>query len=320
MIRRFAAVAVAVATGLLAALVMVAPASAGSWQGCVGPTCSAGASSNVKLRGDCGQCNYVPPPPCNWSPVGNQTSGSHYVISYYGGKEPGPAVPRAGSSFQEAQALLKDPHPQQGTWYMAQVNALAPAAAQRLCEQVPLFNFVQKGTPIPLVTPTGRILKRYAYNSMQIPTPTLTINPSGKAYVNLASYVWADWNISFVTYSKTVYYVRASAGNVWASVTAKPSDMTIQVSGPGTAYDHGCGVFGSQYQVGHPPAGSGAGTAPDCGVLWHGPDGNATITATVTWHVTWRDSNGQHGRMNPIQVQRKVSLPVNEIQSVNGNS
>ncbi|HZC40070.1 MAG TPA: hypothetical protein VE343_05310 [Streptosporangiaceae bacterium] len=319
MIRRFAAVAVAAATGLLAALVIAAPASAGSWQGCVGPTCSAGATSNVKLRGDCGQCNYVPPPPCDWSPVGNEKGGSQFVISYYGGKEPGPDVPRAGSSFQEAKALLKDPHAQQGTWYLARVNSLASPAAQRLCEQIPLFNFVPTGTPIPLVTPTGRILKRYAYNSMQIPAPTLTINPSGKAYVNLASYVWADWPVSFVTYKKTVYYVRAAAGNVWASVTAQPAKMTIQKSGPGTKYDQGCGVFGSQYGVGNPPADAGAGTPPDCGVLWHGPDRNATITATVTWNVTWRDSNGQHGSMSPITVQHQVSLPVNEIQSVNGN-
>lgn len=318
MIRRFAAVAAAAATGLLAALVIAAPASAGSWEGCVGPTCSAGASSPVHLTGNRKGPVYLAPAPCNWSPVGNQAKGSHYVISYYNGKEPGPNVPRAGSSFQEAKGLLKNPQP--GSWYALPVNPDAPLASQHQCERLPYFVFVPQGEPIPKVAPTGRLLARYAFSMMRIPDPTLTLNPAGKSYVNLATYVWADWNPSWFTNRKDLYQIVARAGNDWARVSATPSDqLTIDVTGPGTPYKNGCGTFGSQYPVGHAPANAGAGTPPDCGVLWQSSDSNATITVTVTWNVTWQASNNRSGTLPAITVRRQVQVPVNEIQSVNGN-
>ena len=138
---------------------------------------------------------------------------------------------------------------------------------------------------MPLLT-----LADYAYNHMAIPAPRLTVNPAGHAYVNLATYVWGRTRpVSRATGRPNAYEVTATLGgeivSVWAQLAAKGA-FSVGADGPGTAYS-ACGPDGSHDRLGHPPASAGAGTPPDCGVLWQAPAAGAAVSATVTWSVTW---------------------------------
>jgi hypothetical protein len=168
-------------------------------------------------------------------------------------------------------------------------------------------------------------LADYAYNHMGIPAPTLTVNPAGHGYVNLASYVWGRTvPVSATTGRPGAYEVTATLGgetvSVWARLAAKGA-FSVGANGPGTPYS-ACGPDGSRYRVGHAPASSGAGTPPDCGVLWQAPVAAASVSATVTWSVTWAAGvlNGPGpNALPPIQMTgRTPPFPVAEIQSING--
>jgi len=95
--------------------------------------------------------------------------------------------------------------------------------------------------------------------------------------------------VSAVTGRPGSYEVTATLGNetvsVWAQLAARGA-FSVRANGPGVSYP-GCGPGGSHYRVGHVPANAGAGTPPDCGVLWQGPVARATVQATLRWTVSW---------------------------------
>ena len=109
---------------------------------------------------------------------------------------------------------------------------------------------------------------------------------------------------------------------VWAQLAATNS-FTVNAAGPGAAYSAGCGATGSRYPVGRAPASSGAGTPPDCGVLWQGPATTAGVSATVTWTVSWGDGDLNGPGPNPMPAITMTgpnpprAFPVDEIQSIN---
>ena len=120
------------------------------------------------------------------------------------------------------------------------------------------------------------------------------------------------------------YEVTATLGgetvSVWARLAAKGA-FSVAANGPGTPYS-GCGPGArGTASVTCRPA-SGAGTPPDCGVLWQAPVAGASVSATVSWAVTWGAGalNGPGPRaLPPIQVTgRTPPFPVAEIQSING--
>jgi hypothetical protein len=327
MIRRIV-IAGIIAAGLLAPLPTAVPASAGVYVGCDGNDCSALLTSLITLTGDRGPgsgytpVNY-PPPPCLWEPIGDATSGSNYIISFFGGTEPDPGSAfGTHDSFVQAKELLKDPQP--GTWYELPVNPAASPADQQKCLQLPLFYFLPPGGDLPGPPIPAETIAGYAYNHMRIPSPRIVTNPAGKAYVNLGTYVWARWPRSHYTRQRVAYEVVAQLGSqivsVWAQ--AEPS-LQVNVTGPGTP-STSCGPTGSTVRpIGHAPAGAGAGVAPDCGVLWRGPDAQASVSATVTWDVSWGTGilNGPTNNTLPSipMTSRPVPLRVSEIQSINGN-
>jgi hypothetical protein len=226
---------------------------------------------------------------------------------------------------QQARTLLRNTPVPPGTWWQLPVNPAASKAAQRQCYTLPLFDFTVPGQapptpPVPLQT-----LAEYAYNHMAIPAPTLTVNPAGRGYVNLATYVWGRSRpVSPATGRPDAYEVTATLGgesvSVWAQPAAKDA-FSVAANGPGTPYS-ACGPDGSRYRVAHAPASAGAGTPPDCGVLWQAPVAGASVSATVTWSVTWgagvRNGPGPNV-LPPIQMTgRTPPFPVAEIQSING--
>ncbi len=323
MIRRFVTAGV-IAAALLAPLSLTAPAGAGSGVGCTGNDCSVLLSKMITLGGDVGgSATPIPvdPPPCLWVPIGDAVGGSNYIISGYGRVLPGTPYHVFGS-VQQARRLLK--HPVPGDWYLLPVNPAAPAAGQQACRQLPLFFFAQPGQPLPAVPVPPRTLAEYAYNHMLIPRPLLTVNPAGKGYVNLASYVWGNWPASPTTGRMNAYKITATLGNLTVTVWARAAGFTVHAAGPGTAFSGGCGPGGSHFPVNKPPASAGPGSAPDCGVLWRAPATAAAITATVTWAVTWGvgNLNGPGGSaLPPVSMtgpNPPLQFPVGEIQSVNG--
>ncbi len=300
--------------------------------GCTFSTCSVQLSNVITLKGDYGAAGSaqvplnVPEPPCLWQPVGDAASGSRYILQQFGTAAPGTPFGVYGAAQQARKLLASKPVPP-GTWYELPVNPAASPAAQRACFTLPLFFFAGPGQapPIPPVPP--RTLAAYAYNHMTIPAPRLTINPAAQGYVNLATYVWGRTRpVSATTGRPDAYEVIATLGaqtvSVWAQVAGAGAFSVAVSSGHGTAYS-GCGRDGSRFPAGQVPASAGgAGTRPDCGVLWQAPDATASVSATVRWSVTWGAGvlGGPGNNRLPaiVTTGRTPPLRVAEIQSING--
>ena len=333
MMRRIALAGI-IATAL-PVLLFTGPASAGPNVGCLGPTCSVGLSSFIKLSGDytsgTGSAAVpmdVPPPPCLWEPMGDTIAGAHQIISDNQG------ITKAGDylgiyeSVQQAKQQVKAGGPP-GTWYLLPINPAASPAGKAECLKIPLYAWEPPGGAPPMPPIPPKVLAAFAYNHMTIPQPTLTTNPARNGYVNLATYVWANWAGQAGTVMQRAnpngtYSVTATLGNQSATVWAQPSPtgFTVQVAGPGTPYSAGCGIDGSKYPVGRAPAGAGPGQAPDCGALWRGTTTGATITGTVRFNVTW-GAGILHGpgpnTLPQIHItSHPATIPVAQVEGLNG--
>jgi hypothetical protein len=100
---------------------------------------------------------------------------------------------------------------------------------------------------------------------------------------------------------------RASAGPVWAEVTAAPQRIIIEpgaglgsvtCGGPGTAYDPGRAASAQSTECSYTYVRSSAGQ----------PDSAYTMTVTVVWGGTWQGSGGAGGTLPDIA--RSTSLPI----------
>lgn len=318
MMRRFAITLGVPAVALLTALAVTAPAAAVTG-GCAGPSCSTGLSKFITLSGNgVGQgTGYTPmpvePPPCLWNPIGDATTGSSYIISFFNGQDPGPGGPyQTGAAFKQAKQLLASPQP--GEWYVLPINPAASPAGQAECLKLPLFAWVPPGSAPPMPPVPGMTLAEYAFNHLRVTAPRLTVNPAGKGYVNLATFVWNRRPTRTLIVRATL-----NGTNEWAQVTATPGKMTISATGPGTPYSN-CGPRGSKYPVGTvPAAASGPGTPPDCGVLWTGPASGAVVTGTTVWNITFTSYDGTAPAPTTIPMSASLApMQVNEIQSING--
>jgi hypothetical protein len=333
MMRRVALAGI-IATAL-PVLLLAGPASAGTGVNCTGATCSVSLSSFIRLSGDYasgpGSAQVpvnVPPPPCLWEPIGDTIAGAHYIISQFGSITKTTDLYGVYESVQQAKLQLKNGGPL-GTWYELPTNPAAGPAGAAACQKLPLFYFVLPGQVPPMPPIPPKTLAAFAYNHTLIPQPTLVTNPARKGYVNLATYVWANWAGQAGTIRQRAnpngtYSVTATLGNQSATVWAQPasSGFTVHVAGPGTPYSAGCGIDGSKYPVGRAPAGAGPGQAPDCGALWRATTTGATITATVRFNVTW-SAGMLHGpgpnALPPIPItSRPVTVPVAQIEGLNG--
>jgi hypothetical protein len=310
--RRVMIASAAAAIGLLLPLAAaVTPASAGTGVGCTGSDCSVSIWQWVRLSGSVGpgveRSNpiNVPPPPCLWNPIGNAITGSQYIINLFPDPPPNLSfdIP---ASVKQAKQLLK--HPQPGTWYNLPINPAAGQQGEDECLKLPAFVFVPPGgtPPMPHVPPID--LAEYAYNHMVVPAPTLTVSPAAKGWVNLASYVWTN--------TPKAVTVTATLGNESVTVTAVPQTTTISANPSTAGADFSnCGQQGSAVRpIGKAPS-SGPGVHPDCGVLWQAPATGASISAHVSWKVTW--TGGRLANIN--EVGTSAAFQVQEIQSINGN-
>jgi hypothetical protein len=328
MIRRV--IAGAIAAAALVPLAASAPAAASSGPGCQGASCSVDVSQFIKAYGSgysSGSINHVPvnqqPPPCLWNPIGDQITGSQYIIANFGDVTPASSLFQVYQSVQQAKQLLKDGGPA-GTWYVLPINPAAGAAGAAACVKLPLFAFVQPNQvpPMPKIPP--EVFAEFAWNHMKLAAPVVTVSGHGKGFVNLATFVW--WR--GLPRSRTMWVTAALRdGSQAATVVAQISNVSISTSpaGAGTTFLNGCGNGGSAQPVGNPPA-TGAGIAPDCGVRWTQPASGAMVTVTVTWQVLFHAGfshafTGQPvpGAGNGITTQGNSNpIAVQEIQSING--
>jgi hypothetical protein len=326
MIRR--TIVAAIAAAAFVPLVASAPAAASTGPGCQGASCAVGLEQWIRYSGNGyssgGPVGHVPvdqqPPPCLWIPIGDQISGSQYIVSTFGDITPANSLFGIYESVQQAKQLLKDGGPA-GTWYNLPINPAAGPAGRDACLKLPAFYFVVPGQAPPLPQIPPRILAEYAYNHMKLPDPTVTVSPATKGFVNLATFVW--WQVP-----RTMWVTAAlpdgQAATVVARVSARAS-LSTNPAGAGTISSAACGPGGSRSPRGHPPA-TGAGVAPDCGVLWTQPAAGATVTVTVTWQVLFHAGTGHGffgqpvpGAGNGITTQGTSNpLTVQEIQSING--
>lgn len=320
----------AAAAALLVPLAATTPAIADTGTGCSGSNCSVDVSQFIKAYGSgysAGSPNHVAvnqqPPPCLWNPIGDQITGSQYIISQFGTVTPADSLYGVYQSVQQARQLLKDGGPA-GTWYVLPINPAAGPSGAAACLQLPLFAFVLPGQVPPMPQIPAEVFAEFAWNHMKLASPTVTISPAAKGFVNLATFVW--WR--GLPRSKTMWVTAALRDNSQAAtVVAQITKVNIGTSGTGSIFQAGCGTGGSGHPVGNPPA-TGPGVRPDCGVLWTQPASGVTVNVTVTWRVVFHagfshaffgqpvpgTGNGiitTQGTSNPITVQ--------EIQSVNGN-
>lgn len=148
-----------------------------------------------------------------------------------------------------------------------------------------------------------------ARNQIAIANPEIHTAPGldRPQLVGLATWLW-------VTDPWVPRTASASLGGVTATVTATPSQITwspgdgsptLRCDGPGTVFDEH-----------HPDRPSSCAHTYQRRSTVDGPDGAFALTATITYTVEWRATNGQAGPLDPITRTATVPVTVHEAQAV----
>jgi hypothetical protein len=326
---RLVTAVVAVSSGLLALVVAGGPALADTpGAGCTGQSCWVSLQSQyIHLSGSYTNSPTgftpvpVPPPPCWMSPV---LSGPEMYAAYKAGigQKVGPngvsVNAGLGPFIPDIIKHKNDP----GMWYVP--TMLTTAAGFACGNQLPLLAWVAPGAapPPPPISPAQ--LAAYAYDHMKIPSPSLVVNPAGRSFVSLPTYVWAIQaggpnipagapNIPAGAKMPANLSITASSANNSVTLTATTRELVLTDSS-GTVYSP-CPPSGSKYPVGRPPQNSGPGTTPDCGVVFTAPSTANTIGASLTYAI---NVIGAPVVFNNITVTGGKTVSVAEIQNLNG--
>lgn len=172
------------------------------------------------------------------------------------------------------------------------------------------FEAVVPGDPAaPVITPEMLLVE--ALRLLKPPAPDIeTAPPRGKdGLVGLRHFVWAD-RAQWHSISK-----RATAGSVWAEVTAVPTVITIDpgssqksvtCQGPATPYDS---KKSPDQQKG------------DCVLLFKRssaglPSDEYQVTVSVRWAASWRGSGGTGGTLAPVTTSTTFPVRVAEGQAL----
>ncbi|MEV7006639.1 hypothetical protein [Streptosporangium sp. NPDC051022] len=173
-----------------------------------------------------------------------------------------------------------------------------------------LFEGVVPGdSAAPAVTP--EMLLQEALRQLRPPVPVVgTAPPRGReGLVGLRHFFWADRS-QWHTISK-----RATAGPVWAEVTATPNHLVINpgsrqssvtCQGPGTPYDPSKKPEAQKSDCSHLFTRSSAGL----------PGSQYRVTVSVVWTATWSGSGGAGGTLAPITTSTAFPLRVAEGQAL----
>lgn len=165
------------------------------------------------------------------------------------------------------------------------------------------------GAAGPVITP--EMLLEEALRQVQPPPPAIhTAPPRGReGYVGVRHFYWADRD-QWRSITK-----RASAGAVWAEVTATPSRLVIDpgvgqarltCQGPGTPYDFNKSPDRQDTSCTHIYTRSSAGLKGS----------QYTATVSVVWTATWVGSGGAGGPLAPITVSTTFPVRIAEGQAL----
>lgn len=342
MIRRLGA-AIVIIAGLALSLALAGPASAGSGGpppgvSCGGVGCSVPLERFIHFSGNWSPATSnpvtIPPPPCLWEPIGNGQTGSQQIVSDYG-----PVPPTSygvDKSFKLAQQLLKENPIPAGTWYELPINPAASAAGQAECLKLPLYAWVLPGQlpPTPPIPP-GTLRLLALAKLIRPGIGHIDINPAGRSYTNLPTYVRVRLSGVFETSAGGQPYSTVTAslpdGSLSVTVWAMARPLSISAGTPdATLYTGGCGYLGSTATA-RQMARTGANQPIGCGVTYLRPGTGFGLTASVGWQTYWAITTGDgdgplppepgmqplaNGQLLPSTAGRQVS--VGEIQSLNG--
>jgi hypothetical protein len=164
------------------------------------------------------------------------------------------------------------------------------------------------------VTPTA--VGERAASSIRLPSPVIETNPAGSTVVNIQTWLWVSSSIWHP------WTARASVSGITATATATPVRVAFDMGdgaqvvcdGPGSAYN---------------PAEMGSAKTSSCSYVYRSssagqesPDGNPndaayTVTATITWDVSWKgDGFVGGGTLPPLTTTSTTHLRVEQIESV----
>jgi len=169
---------------------------------------------------------------------------------------------------------------------------------------------VPTGTPVPQPLVDPEVLRDAAYESMDIPEPTISRNPeitgSAATLVNLDTFFWAD------AYRET-WDITASVGPVSATVVAQSEGwvLTSPAGGQSCTQDQ----FTTPYSHGVIPE---AACTISFGRASLGYAGGYPVRATATWGATWTGTPAPTApeALPPVTTGATVDVPVAESQAV----
>jgi len=197
------------------------------------------------------------------------------------------------------------------------VDLCSVGNAQSIAQGVQWFATGQAPT---VATPDPAIVGAQAASELQLPTPSLALSPVTTGYANLAEWLAVTpsiWHL-FTTSAQACN----AGGCTTATATATPAIVTwntgdgsvVTCNGPGTAYNPDLGAAAQSTNCSHTYRATSA-NQPN-------PEGNPnsaafTVTAAVTWVVTWSGPDGSAGVLPSLITQASTSLKVAQIESVN---
>jgi hypothetical protein len=227
-------------------------------------------------------------------------------VDFHAGPEAGAlqvvtAVDR--TSRLAVQPIAPGPDGRPGAWYVYQCQT---AGVRDALYRPPIWiPDGQAGPTAAAVDPAA--LVEQARNQLPLQGPTIELNPTGRQLVHLPTWMWLDragWHPQAAT---------ATAGAVSVTATAVPTTVTWSI---GDGHQVHCTGPGTPYL----PGGDPKATSPDCGYTYRAdsaaePSGTFTVTATVTWNVTWAGA-GRTGTVNGLTTVSAVRVTVISIPAL----
>lgn len=166
------------------------------------------------------------------------------------------------------------------------------------------------------VTTDPSTVAAQAAGEISLPVPEIQFSPAPFTVVNLSTWLWINpsmWHS---------YSASASVAGVTASATAVPVSVrwttgdgsSVVCTGPGTPYRSTVASSAQSTTCSHVYRTTSAGQPSADG---NPNDGAFTVTATITWEVSWSSSiAGTGGALPSLQTESSARLRVEQVQSV----
>ena len=172
--------------------------------------------------------------------------------------------------------------------------------------------FVPAGGQPPVPPVDGATLAKAAWKAVEIPAPSVEMNPrmdgDVQTLVGVENWVWASAD------TPQSVTATASAGPVSATVTATSSGLTL--SAPDSKVS--CQGFGTPWQPGM-PEGSSSCTMTFTRSSEH-LGGSTSVKVGVSYSASYTASDGAQGSLPSVSTSGSVSLKVGEAQSLNSST